>query len=381
MTWVFLVLAYGIIKGFREIFKKKALEKSNTIEVLFLYTFISFVLVLPEMKGAFNESLSTLAIVALKSFTIFLAWICGFKAIGQMPVSLYGILDLSRVLFSTGLGVIVLGEALGQGQIIGLIFVVIGLLLLKIDPKVFMAKRPTKNSHDIASKVLSEKDSSKKDNSERTNTFFIILAFVSAFLNAVSGTMDKYIMTNTLITDGHLQFWYMLFLVLFYLLFILVNLWLNRFRGNDTIAACHENLSENRSFSECQLNSITNETADSNMNGQQNVTDASRQIISGTGSLIPDTKKRRTVFTFRLGSSLKNYWIWILAVIFVIADRCLFIANADPNSTVTVMTLIKQSCSIVTIVAGKLVFHEKNIIHKLVCAFIIISGIIISVLW
>ena len=325
MTWVFLVLAYGIIKGFREIFKKKALEKSSTIEVLFFYTFISFILVLPEMKGAFSTDFSTLAVVALKSFTIFLAWICGFKAIGQMPVSLYGILDLSRVLFSTGLGVIIIGESLGKGQVIGLILVVIGLLLLKINPE----KIVSKSSKQINTDSSNSADAASGKSSLRKNgTFYVILAFISAFLNAVSGTMDKLIMTNTDITEGHLQFWYMLFLVLFYLMFILVNLGLNKFRKN---------------------------------NGAKN-------------------EKGRTGFVFRLVPSLKNYWIWILAVIFVIADRCLFIANADPNSTVTVMTLIKQSCSIVTIVAGKLVFHEKNILHKLFCALVIISGIVISVL-
>ena len=36
MLWIFLVLLYGILKGVREIVKKKALEKNSTIEVLFM---------------------------------------------------------------------------------------------------------------------------------------------------------------------------------------------------------------------------------------------------------------------------------------------------------------------------------------------------------
>ena len=77
---------------------------------------------------------------------------------------------------------------------------------------------------------------------------------------------------------------------------------------------------------------------------------------------------------FNLRSALKNHWIWLLAVLFVIADRCLFIANADPDSKVTVMTLIKQSSCFVTIIAGKFIFHEKKILHKFLCACIIVAG-------
>ena len=81
-----------------------------------------------------------------------------------------------------------------------------------------------------------------------------------------------------------------------------------------------------------------------------------------------------------LKRAVKNKWIWLLSIMFVIADRALFIANADPESRVTVMTLIKQAGSVVTILAGKFVFKEKNISHKLICAAIIIAGIMLGVL-
>ena len=79
-------------------------------------------------------------------------------------------------------------------------------------------------------------------------------------------------------------------------------------------------------------------------------------------------------------SLIKNYWIWILSILFVLADRALFIANADPDSRVTIMTLIKQSCCVVSIVGGKLIFKEKNILFKLFCAGIIVAGILLTVL-
>ncbi len=307
MTWVLLVLAYGLIKGMREVLKKKALEKNTTLEVLFLYTLLSFIFVLPEIRGAFNEDFSTLIVVALKSLAIFLAWIFSFNSIRFIPISLYGILDLSRVLFATLFGVLVMKETLGTGQLLGLFLVALGLLLLKAEP---------------------HKKAEKKDD-RNIPAIHVFLLFLSCMLNSVSGILDKVLMTYTPISDGHLQFWYMLFLVIYYSIYVIVILIINH-----------------------------------------------RKSVSSNSK--KDFPSNNSVFNLR--SALKNHWIWLLAVLFVIADRCLFIANADPDSKVTVMTLIKQSSCFVTIIAGKFIFHEKKILHKFLCACIIVAGIVISVL-
>ena len=76
----------------------------------------------------------------------------------------------------------------------------------------------------------------------------------------------------------------------------------------------------------------------------------------------------------------KNGWIWAMAIMFVIGDAALFIANANPDSRITVMTVVKQSACFVTILGGKFVFHEKGIAYRLFCALIIFCGIILSVL-
>ena len=49
------------------------------------------------------------------------------------------------------------------------------------------------------------------------------------------------------------------------------------------------------------------------------------------------------------------------------------------DSKVTVMTLIKQSGCIVTILGGKLVFNEKGVGYKLICAAVVITGIVLAV--
>lgn len=279
--WMLEVLLYGLIKGGRDIVKKESLKKSSVIEVLFFYTLFAFLFVSFEAPRAVGVDAKHMVVIVFKSFVIFLAWMLSFKAIKKMPISLYGILDLSRVLFATLLALVVLHESIGLYQGIGLVLVSAGLLMLKIQ------KNPTQK--------------------EVVSTKIVLMALASCMLNALSGLLDKILMKD--VTSAQLQFWYMLYLVLFYLVYIIIT----------------------------------------------------RQKVE-------------------VKNSLKNGWIWLLAILFVIADRSLFLANANPESKITVMTLIKQSSCIVTIFAGKFIYHEKNIAYKLLCAGVVITGIVIAVL-
>lgn len=280
MNWVFLTLIYGVFKGARDVIKKESLKISSTIEVLFFYTLLAFVMCIPASRDIASVDVKILPFVFLKSVVIFAAWILSFNAIIHLPISLYGILDLSRVLFSTSMGLLILGEPTTFNQITGLILVATGLVLLKA--------RKSGEKENVAPK-------------------YVIIALTSCLLNSLSGFSDK-ILTKY-ISASQLQFYYMLFLVILYFIYMLI--------------------------------------------------------------------KKEEVNVVR---SLKNYYIWILALLFVIADKALFVANAIPESKLSIMTLIKQSSCIVAIIAGKFLYHEKNMLHKFICAAIIISGIVIAVL-
>ncbi|MCR5686122.1 MAG: DMT family transporter [Lachnospiraceae bacterium] len=324
MLWIILVLIYGLVKGLREVLKKKALERNTTLEVLLMYTTLSFLIVTPEIRNAGGVDWKVLLFVAVKSLTIFFAWMCGFTAVAKLPISLYGVLDLSRVLFSTLLGVIVLHETMGIKQLIGLALVLLGLLMLNGVKLPHLRTRKLLASQNTPKEFDPETDKEKNTpapstrvenegvvNKPHNSTIFIVLAFISCLLNAVSGLFDKLLMTYTTITDGQLQFWYMLFLVVFYLLYAFL-------------------------------------------------------------------KRPKPPVNWK--SAVSNKWIWVLAVLFVIADRCLFIANSDPASKVTVMTLLKQSGVIFAIICGRFVFKEKHTGYRLFCALIILLGIFVSVL-
>lgn len=62
-----MVLVYGVLKGCREICKKKALETSSSIEVLLIYTLVSFLLVCPDAQNAMGMEPKFYLLVALKS--------------------------------------------------------------------------------------------------------------------------------------------------------------------------------------------------------------------------------------------------------------------------------------------------------------------------
>ena len=279
--WICLVGIYGLIKGIRDIIKKKSLEISSPIEVLFFYTLISFILVMPGVKSAVSMDMHYMGFIVIKSFIIFAGWICGYKAMSKMPVSLYGVMDMTRVLFAAGLGVMILGEKISFFKGIGLVMVLAGLLLVNM----------------------------RKDPNEKRGTKLkiILMMLVCCLCNAGSEILDKFLMPH--MESSQLQFWYLFYLVIFYFLYIL--------------------------FTKTKL---------------------------------------------QWQALKKNYWIWISSVLFVIGDKALFIACASPNSSVIAMTLIKQCSVLFTIIGGKFVFKEKNIAYRLLCACIIIAGIVIGVL-
>lgn len=277
-AWIFLALSYGIIKGMRELIKKQALARSSVMEVLFFYTLIGFIFVLPEMRGAFDITAKQLALTFIKSSVIFAAWILSFKAVEKLPLGLYGVMDLSRVLFATLLSVTFLGEYFTAVRAAGFTLVLLGLVLVNLRKGGAGESAPAK---------------------------YIVMTVVSCFLNSVSEILDKILMRD--MTSGTLQFWYMLFMTLMY------------------------------------------------------------------AAYLAATRTKVSIKTLKT-----NYWIIILSILFILGDRALFIANGIADSKVIVMTLIKQASVIVTILGGRIFYKEKNTLYRLICALVIVAGIVVA---
>ena len=54
--------------------------------------------------------------------------------------------------------------------------------------------------------------------------------------------------------------------------------------------------------------------------------------------------------------------------------------HADPASRVGIISLIKQSSVMASILAGKLLFRETRILPRVLCALLILAGIAVSLL-
>ena len=261
--------------------KKAAAAKSSSDEILFFYSLIGFLLIIPFSSNALSTAPIYILYSFIKAAVVCSAWIFAYIAIKSMTVSLYGIMDMSRMIFSPMLGVFVLGEELTWAKVAGVILVIAGLLL-----------------------VNSRSDSP----SGKVRLGVLAAAMLNCILNSISGTMDKALMKN--MAADQLQFWFMLFLLIIY------------------------------------------------------------------GGILIVKKEKISL------SSLKgNWWIPIMSISLVFGDRLLFIANSAPQSEVTVMTVIKQSSVLVSVLTGWIFFKEKHIAFKLLCAMIILCGIFISIFW
>lgn len=83
---------------------------------------------------------------------------------------------------------------------------------------------------------------------------------------------------------------------------------------------------------------------------------------------------------FNLINLIKNKYIYLLSIFFVFGDILLFFACAIPISQNQVMSVIKISSIIFTILLGQIFLKERDTLYKLMCSLIVIIGVIFTIL-
>ena len=277
--WIIYIIIYAILNGLYRSAKKLAITKNNTIyEVLAYITLISLILVIPISKDIFSINIFNLLIILVKAIIVAITWLLGIYSISNLDLSLYGILTLSRIIFTTILSIIILGEALTLNTIIGMFLVIAGLYLTNKTTSHNTNKKPSK-------KALT------------ATTLFCLFGSISAII-------EKRLLLH--ITSSQLQFWSLLFITIIYFIIIFIK---------------------------------------------------QRKI------------NHQAIY--------KNYYLILSSIFLVVGDKFLYLANEIPDSSVIIMTLLKQLSTVITIILGKIIFKEKNIIKKLLFSLLIIIGIII----
>lgn len=76
-------------------------------------------------------------------------------------------------------------------------------------------------------------------------------------------------------------------------------------------------------------------------------------------------------------SDFKNFYIYLIACILIIADRFLFTALSQPDVLVSGVSVIKQISIIVSVIFGGLWFKEPKLKNKLAFLAIILAGIVV----
>ncbi len=124
-----------------------------------------------------------------------MAWFLGLKVLEKMQISIYSMIKISRIIFSVLLSWLFLGETITLVTLIGMSIVILGLVLVNV----------------------SENKGKNKDGSFK----LIVLLLLSCLLNSVSAIIDKRVLLY--VTSSQLQFWFILFLTVYYWLFLIIN--------------------------------------------------------------------------------------------------------------------------------------------------------------
>ena len=277
-TWILFIILYAIFVSLIEVSKKKAAKKNSIYIVLAFLTTLSLIFSALISKDIFSINYTFIPAIIIKSTIVLFAWLLGLKALEGLQLSIYGMVKISRIIFTVLLSCLLLGEKLSWVTVIGMIIVIMGLILVN-----------------TTTNIGKDKKSSYR---------LILLFLISCLCSSISAIIDKKILLY--VTSSQLQFWFLLFLSIYYWIILLIK----------------------------------------------------KEKI--------DIKVLKT-----------NYWIPLTALFTVVGDRFLFMANEDPSSKVIVMTMLKQLSVVISIILGRIIFKEKEVIKKLLYSILIIIGIIL----
>lgn len=199
-SWLYMVIASGILLGFWDITKKKVLKTIPVLDSLAMYSLFCFIFISFEFKNAIHVSLYLILIIFIKCIVIFFSWGLGFDAIKHLPISIIAPFDTLNPLFSIIFGIFILNERIHPVQAVG-----IGVMI-------------------ISYYFISRVGSKEVVNIFKSKYFYFMVG--SALLSAVSATIDKIALRK--VNSGQMQFWFCLFMAILYCSALLFTKWNDR---------------------------------------------------------------------------------------------------------------------------------------------------------
>jgi len=72
-----------------------------------------------------------------------------------------------------------------------------------------------------------------------------------------------------------------------------------------------------------------------------------------------------------------NYWIYLIGIFLFLGDYFLFRAYKVPGSQMSTISILSKLKMVITVLTGIIIFHEKNIVKKLILTAVVISGAVL----
>lgn len=166
--WWALAFLSAVLLGFYDSFKKASLKGNAVIPVLFLNTFFSTLILLPLVIRTGWGGWEVQKYILLKSCIVLSSWITGYYAMKHLPLTIVGPINATRPVMVLLGAMLVFGERLNLYQWIGVTLAVVSFFLL------------SRNG--------------RKEGIDFKHNRWIALLVLAAFLGAVSGLYDRYLM-------------------------------------------------------------------------------------------------------------------------------------------------------------------------------------------
>jgi bacterial/archaeal transporter family protein len=209
MTWIGLSLCSALVLGVYELMKKLAVRNNAVPPVLFVGVLTGAMIwgllrvITPLLPAPFREALQIDPLTPGEHFFLFgkgllvsASWVFGYFALKHLPITLAGPIRSSAPLWTVLLAVLVLGEAPGALQWLG-----IGIIL-----SAFYAFSLIGRGEGIVF--------------HRDKWFACLL--LATILGAVSAIYDKYLLQSLALGVATLQFWFSMYLLVVMTPFVLV---------------------------------------------------------------------------------------------------------------------------------------------------------------
>ena len=188
--WILYVCIYGFLIGFFTVFRKQALKQSNLLFVLALFSVFGFFLVSWKAADAVTMSWQYILLILFKAFIVTAAWILELYAIREYYLSKLQPISAIKVIIGFCLSAIIFSEPVVWKQIVGVLFVVFGIVFLRREEKenLFLSHLP---------------EFQKKE--KKILTCYVL----SCILGEMSSLIDKFSLQT--INSNQMQWWFMLF--------------------------------------------------------------------------------------------------------------------------------------------------------------------------